>query len=33
MAEASYSTSTTYGSRCDVSQRNLHGTLVAEWRR
>jgi hypothetical protein len=30
MAEPSYSTSTTYGSRCDVSKRNL---LVTEWRR
>src|SRR5260370_25903134 len=30
MAEPSYSTSTTYGSPCDVSKRNL---LVTEWRR
>ena len=30
MVEPSYSISTTYGSPCDVSKRNL---LVAEWRR
>jgi hypothetical protein len=33
MAGPSCSTSTTYGSPCDVSQRNLYGGLVAEWRR